>query len=142
LIKKLFKEGALDDVFLTNSIIDELSVYEVILTERERVNYHNKSFSDPELDSLFLSTYRYFDSGKLNELFKIYREDKQYIYCFDLQHLILSVPFRKLYDMRHLLTNTDHFDASLQKKLDDIDETLKKMGLSLVKLGLYDLETY
>lgn len=94
LVKELKKNGELSDPILDN-LIDDLDPYSWYMHHRERINYSQKNFSEPETDICFVHLESYFKDKKVIDLFKFY-DSKDYSICFDTDHSILSIPFKKL----------------------------------------------
>ena len=84
----------MSDPILDNQIGD-LDPYNWYMRHRERINYSQKNFSEPETDICFIHLESYFKDKKVIELLKFYNS-KDYSICFDTDHSILSIPFKKI----------------------------------------------
>jgi hypothetical protein len=94
LIKDLYFQGKIVDPILDNKI-DDNDAYTWFMKNRERINYSQKNFSEPDADICFTHLYNYFKQREVLELFEFYNS-KDYSICFDLDHSILSIPYKKL----------------------------------------------
>lgn len=95
----LHKNGLLPDPLFTN-LIENDNVFIWAMKQRERVNYQQKNFTDPQIDHCLTNVKGYIDSGLLKDLFVLYDNDTTLQYCFDIDHLMVSVPYmllRRLY---------------------------------------------
>lgn len=116
------------DTLLDNDIEPGVDVYSWMCLNRERVNYHQKHFPDPEPDFVLQKVYdSYIQTNKLTELLNLY-ESKLY-YCFDKDHATIAVPYRKLRICRDLLVGRASPDASEQKKLNAVKGDLLAAGI-------------
>ncbi|MBX2974742.1 MAG: hypothetical protein KF721_01320 [Ignavibacteriaceae bacterium] len=132
ILKFLKEKGELADPILDNTI-DQLDPYTWYMKHRERINYTQKCFVEPETDLCFSHLEQYFQNKKVIELFKFYNT-KDYSICFDTDHSILSIPFKKL--MQIIEKGRDKIDidkANLKKIVFHLKE-LKTCGLSKSEL--------
>lgn len=94
LVKDFCRCGKIIDPILDNNI-DDVDAYTWLLQNRERINYSQKNFSEPNVDCVFSHVDTYFETLELVELLKFYKS-KDYSICFDTDHSILSIPFKKM----------------------------------------------
>lgn len=94
LMKDLHNSGKLNDPILDNNL-EDVDAYTWLMQNRERINYQQKNFAEPEIDNAFTHIFSYFENSNLVELFEFYNS-KDYSVCFDLDHSILSIPYKKL----------------------------------------------
>lgn len=117
------------DILLDNDIEADVDVYSWMCSNRERVNYHAKHFSDPEADDVLTKVYNdYVTAHKLTELFNLYEADV--LYCFDTDHATLAVPYKKLRTCRDLLYGRVVKDVSEQNRLDSVKAQLLSVGIN------------
>jgi len=94
IVKDLHSNGLLLDPILDNKI-DAIDAYTWHLSHRERINYQQKNFSEPDVDDVFSHLSQYFIEDRCSELFDFYNTH-DYSICFDLDHSILAIPYKKL----------------------------------------------
>jgi len=93
--KSLPPSVILHDTMLDNEIEAGIDVYTWMCSNRERVNYHAKYFSDPEPDEVLQKIYNnYIKFHKLTDLLNLY--EKNFLFCFDKDHATVAVPYHKL----------------------------------------------
>lgn len=116
------------DILLDNEIEADVDVYSWMCSNRERVNYHAKHFSDPESDDVLTKIFDdYVTTHKLTELLNLY--EAEILYCFDTDHATLAVPYKKLRTCRDLLYGRVTKDTSEQKRLDSVKAQLLAVGI-------------
>lgn len=64
-----------------------------LLQQRERINYRQSLFPDPDCDEALERPYNYISDGKVNELLVMYVNDTIMAHMFDEEHSMLSIPF-------------------------------------------------
>lgn len=116
------------DPLLDNEIEPGIDVFSWMRLNRERVNYHNRHFSDPEPDDILKKVYYdYVVTSRLTDLLGLYESD--IVYCFDIDHATIAVPYRKLRDCWNLLKGKAVISASEQDKMDSIKSILESLGV-------------
>lgn len=116
------------DILLDNKIEADVDVYSWMCSNRERVNYHAKHFSDPETDDVLTKIYNdYVTAHKITELLNLY--ETNVLYCFDIDHATLAVPYKKIRTCRDLLYGRVTKDHSEQKKLDSVKTQMLSVGI-------------
>ena len=94
--KALVDARVIVDPVLDNDI-DGISPYLWLMEQRERVNYRQQCFSDPECDGCVIRPYKdYIAVGKCNKLLELYSDDNMLIYLFDKDHSMVSVPYYRI----------------------------------------------
>ena len=78
------------DILQTNTI-NGLNVYEYLMEMRNHVTYRERSFKEPEFDHFF---FEISNLKKLSYYILEYINDSSYAYCFDADHVCLSVPLK------------------------------------------------
>ncbi len=78
-----------------------------------------KNFADPYPDKITLHLLSYFREGKLGDLFEFYNKNTDYSICFDLDHAILSIPYKK---MKNKIDLSDVYKRKLISCLNLISE--------------------
>jgi hypothetical protein len=105
----LYNQGVLSDPLQGNKI-EEISLYEWFMNQREHVNYKQKEYDDPNYSRIFENTVNYMSEGRIQELFTLYYEDAAYVYCYDVENCILAAPIMKARLIKEKITNTrTHF---------------------------------
>lgn len=128
LAEKLYEDGDLIDPILDNKI-DDLTSYVWLMKNRERVNYQMKNFSDPYADTIMSHFDSYFRDSKITELLQFYAKNSDYSICFDLDHAVLSIPFKKLQDtFTYIRANLLLTDKEYRKMI-DLKWTLEKLDI-------------
>lgn len=94
LVKHLINQGKMVDPILGN-LIDGVDAYSWYMHNRERINYSQKNFAEPKTDATFSHLVTYFNENKVFELLDFYNS-KNYSICFDTDHSVLSIPYKKL----------------------------------------------
>lgn len=118
----------LQDTLLDNDIEPGVDVYSWMCSNRERVNYHQKHFPDPEPDFVLQKVYdNYIQTNKLTELLSLY--ESNLLYCFDKDHATIAVPYKKLRTCRDLLIGRAMLDASEQKQVNSVKNVLISAGI-------------
>ena len=94
--RDLVNAGVIIDPVLDNEIDGE-SPYLWLMAQRERVNYRQQCFSDPESDDCVLRPYQdYISEDKCKELFELYTNDSMLVYLFDKDHSMIAIPFYRI----------------------------------------------
>lgn len=133
LLKKMKTEHKIVDEILDVDL-EGTDAYSWLMKHRERSNYQIKHFSDPEVDELFQHLVKYFETNTLFELFDFYRQS-DYTICFDIEHSALSIPFKKIIQVKEKLKtkhglnlhdNLKHY-AYLKKKLLELGITKENL---------------
>lgn len=116
------------DILLDNDIEADVDVYSWMCSNRERVNYLAKHFSDPEADDVLTKIYNdYVTTHKLSDLLNLY--EANILYCFDTDHATMAVPYKKLRTCRDLLYGRATKDASEQNRLDSVKAQMSAVGI-------------
>lgn len=116
------------DKLLDNNIEVNDDVYTWMRKNRERVSYQMKRFSDPEPDDVLSKVYAdYFEQQKLTDLFNLYKSD--IIYCFDVDHATLAVPYKKLLICNDLLQGRVSLSDIEQIQMADAEALLLSVGI-------------
>lgn len=135
LVKELHQTGQLNDPILDNKI-EDVDAYTWLMQNRERINYQQKNFREPNTDSVFSHINNYFESRSLIDLFKFYNS-KDYSICFDLDHSILSIPYKKLIQIWKKSNGRIDISGEYLKKINFYIKDLKDFNIS--KNNIYDL---
>ena len=114
--KKLFDDGEIIDPIFGNQIDDE-NAYLWLMKNRERVNYQMKDFSDPNHDKILNHIISYFNEEKVSDLLNFYNLNTDYSICFDLDHSILSIPFKKLMQIHKKIKNKIEYNNKHKRKI-------------------------
>jgi hypothetical protein len=114
--KKLYDEGEITDPIFGNDI-DNLNAYLWLMKNRERVNYQMKDFSDPYHDDILNHIISYFEEDKVSKLFEFYKQNTDYSICFDIEHSILSIPFKKLTQLHIKLKDKIDYKNEFKRKI-------------------------
>lgn len=133
LLKKLKLEHKITDEILDVEL-EGTDGYTWLMKHRERSNYQSKYFSDPEVDELFHHIENYFKTNTLFDLFDFYKQC-DYSICFDLEHSILAIPFKKIMQVKEKIKFKYGLDVSdnlkhylyLKDKLDELGFTKEKI---------------
>ena len=116
------------DVLLDNVIEPGIDVYSWMCLNRERVNYHQKHFPDPEPDFILQKVYDdYVLTNKLTDLLNLY--ESNLVYCFDKDHATLAIPYKKLKTCRNLLLSRANPDSFEQKQFASVKNDLIAVGI-------------
>jgi hypothetical protein len=108
----------LSDILLSNDI-DGMSSYEWLKDKRERINYREREFHDPNSPD-FLQT---ISERELHKLIDLYVNDDAFIYCFQEDHATLALPIK-----RWILTREDLLKIKLSLVLtDDKNDLIKNL---------------
>ena len=94
LLKDLHDKGKVIDPILDNEL-EDVDAYTWLMSNRERINYQQKNFAEPGIDNTLTHINVYFEHNNVNELFEFYNS-KDYSICFDLDHSVLSIPYKKM----------------------------------------------
>lgn len=103
--EKLYTSSELIDPILGNKINGE-NAYMWFMSNRDRVNYQMKDFSDPVCDSSLSHIISYFDNKEIVNLFSFYNTKTDYSICFDVDHALLAIPYMKLVSVYKRVSNT------------------------------------
>ncbi len=98
------------DILLSQTI-DSINVYEWIMNRREQINYRERSFNEPDHSDFWDYIAVQVKSGRLDKLVKDYHSDP-FILCFQEEHTMLAVPFKRALLTRDKLFN-EGIDISL-----------------------------
>lgn len=128
LAEKLYEEGEVFDPILDNKI-DDLTSYTWLLKNRERVNYQMKNFSDPYSDSITTHFDSYFKESKISDLLMFYARNNDYSICFDVEHAILAIPFKKLQVTFKFIKGSLSLTDKEYRKMVDLKWTLENLGI-------------
>lgn len=128
LVEKLYKLAILSDPMLGNKI-DGMNVYLWMLKQRERVNYQMKDFADPQCDSILNHIVPYYDDCDLLSLFKFYNSQDCSI-CFDTDHTILAVPYKKLVSIYNQIKSDIPKDLIIHRKIVHSISLLGTLGMT------------
>lgn len=116
------------DILLDNEIVPGKNVYLWMCDNRERVNYLQMHFPDPEPDVVLQKIYdNYILTGKQTDLLYLYETD--IIYCFDKDHATVAVPYKKLRICRDLLLGRAKLDPFEQRQLESVRYDLLSTGI-------------
>lgn len=114
--KKLYDDGEIIDPIFGNQINDE-NAYLWLMKNRERVNYQMKDFSDPKHDQVLNHIISYFNEEKVSDLLNFYHLNTDYSVCFDLDHSILSIPFKKLLQIHSKIQDKIEYNNKQKRKI-------------------------
>lgn len=129
LLKKLKNEHKLNDEILDIDL-EGTDAYTWLMKHREKTNYQLKNFTDPEIDELFQHLYTYFKTKNLFELFNFYNS-ADYSICFDLDHSILSIPFKKIMQVKNKINTKYQLNTQENRKhYSYLKNRLLELGLS------------
>lgn len=129
LLKKLKNEHKITDEILDIDL-EGTDAYSWLMKHRERTNYQMKNFVDPEIDILFNHLNNYFKEKTLFELFNFYSQS-DYGICFDLDHSILSIPFKKIIQIKEKIIAKHGFHLSGNiKQYIYLKDRLEELGLT------------
>jgi hypothetical protein len=131
-VKDLHLQGKIVDPILDNKI-DDNDAYTWFMLNRERINYSQKNFSEPDIDICFGHFYDYFKQRKVLELFEFYNS-KDYSICFDLDHSILSIPYKKLVQVLKKGNGKIDFSGIYSRKLVFYLSELSEYGIDRKEL--------
>ncbi len=127
LYKRFHNNGIILDPLLDNNL-DGNDVYTWYRKCRERINYSQKDFSEPDISDMLIHVFRnYIDDGGIEELFSFY-DSNSYAICFDQDHALLSVPYKKLNQVYNKVLALPHNIDSLRKIIFCIN-ILEKCGI-------------
>jgi len=127
-VKELHRNNSIIDPILGN-LIDDTDAYTWLMQNRERVNYQQKNFIEPDIDENFNHINQYFESNTIIDLFRFYNS-KNYSICFDLDHSILSIPYKKLLQILHKGRGKIDFSGDYLNKLIFYMRLLKKYNIN------------
>ncbi|MCK4827455.1 hypothetical protein KA005_67625, partial [bacterium] len=88
---KLHKSGVNTDP-LQDGNIDDMIPYFWLMKQREKINYTQKEFTDPNIVSWLQKPLSYFTENKEQDLLEMYDKADDYLYCFDKDHACLAIP--------------------------------------------------
>lgn len=126
--EKLYNSRELSDPILGNKIDDE-NVYMWFMKHRDRVNYQMKDFSDPCCDPVLTHIISYFDRKELVRLFEFYNSNNDYSICFDVEHMILAVPYKKLISVYKRIRTGMVITSDIRNKIIETNKLLCNMGV-------------
>ena len=67
------------------------------MRQRERINYRQQCFSDPDCDTSIVVPYQYYISNnKCNKLFELYSNDSLLVHLFDKDHSMIAIPYYRI----------------------------------------------
>lgn len=135
LVKELYKNNQLIDPILDN-LIEDVDAYTWLMQNRERINYQQKNFVEPGVDYFFHHINDYFYNYKLIDLLKFYNT-KDYSICFDLDHSIMSIPYKKLIQIWKKSNGKIDLSDNYLKKIIFYLEELRSFNFT--KSDLYDI---
>ena len=92
---------------LQDGFIDEILPYFWLMSQREKINYQLKDFSDPSIVDCLKKPATYIKNGKESYLLNMYKLADDYIYCFDHEHACLAIPFCKIQQISRKLKIKD-----------------------------------
>ncbi len=129
LLKKLKNEHKIIDEILDNNLDDD-DAYTWMMKQREKVNYQIKDFHDPNPSNPVDHVYSYFKDDQVFDLLKFYNES-DYSICFDLQHSIVSIPFKKIKQIQKKIESSHNIDIKLNiEKVQFMKKNLKHVGIT------------
>lgn len=129
LLKRLKNEHKITDEILDIEL-DSTDAYTWLMKHRERSNYQMKNFSDPITDILFQHIDKYFSENTIPELLNFY-SNSDYSICFDTDHAALSIPFKKLMQIKEKIKARYGLEDSQNlKHYSYLKSQLKGLGLS------------
>lgn len=126
--EKLYNLSELTDPILGNKINGE-NAYMWFMSNRDRVNYQMKDFSDPICDVFLSHVISYFDNKELLKLFQFYNTKTDYSVCFDTDHTLLSIPYKKLISVYKRISATMIITPESKQKLIETRKLLFDLGL-------------
>lgn len=129
LAERLYDLGEIVDPILDNKI-DDMTSYTWLLKNRERVNYQMKNFTDPYTDIITAHFEPYFKKSKISELLEFYAINNDYSVCFDVDHAILSIPFKKLQNTFIFIKKYLTLTNNELRKMVDLKWTLENIGIN------------
>jgi len=125
-LSKLHKEGKHID-FIQDMEIEGESPYVWMMKQRERINYQSRDFSDPTAQDILVKPASYFVRNADQELFELYKNDTYGLYCSDLDHACLAIPYNKI---KYLSKTFNNLGIEV-----NIPESLEKHLEKLIKLS-------
>lgn len=126
--EKLYNLAELTDPILGNRINGK-NAYMWFMGNRERVNYQMKDFPDPACDVSLRHVYSYFTEKKLVDLFLFYNANTDYSICFDTDHTLLSIPYKKLISVYKRISTSMIITPESKQKLIETRKLLFDLGL-------------
>lgn len=126
--EKLYNLSELTDPILGNKINNE-NAYMWFMSNRDRVNYQMKDFSDPICDVSLSHVISYFDNNELMNLFQFYNTKTDYSICFDTDHTLLAIPYKKLISVYKRINTTMIVAAESKQKFIETSKLLFDLGL-------------
>lgn len=127
--EKLYNQAELIDPILGNKINNE-NVYMWFMKQRDRVNYQMKDFSDPCCDLVLSHVISYFHNKELVKLFEFYNSKSDYSICFDIDHTIISVPYKKLISIYKKIRSEFAVTPDIKDKFIETIKLLYDIGIS------------
>ena len=115
LAKKLNEDGEIFDPIFGNEINGD-NAYIWLMKNRERINYQTQDFSDPYADVILLHLKSYFQKNKIKDLFEFYNSNVDYSICFDIDHSIIAIPFKKITNIFKKLETDFYFPDEYKRK--------------------------
>ncbi|MBA4277142.1 hypothetical protein [Flavobacterium sp.] len=129
LLQKLKNEHKLIDEILDVQL-EGIDAYSWLMKHRERSNYQMKNFVDPKVDELFQHINYYFKTKTLYDLFDFYNQS-DYTICFDLDHSALSIPFKKIMQIKEKIIAKHGLNVSENiKEYQYLKDKLEELGLT------------
>lgn len=127
--EKLYNLAELTDPILGNQINGK-NAYMWFMGNRDRVNYQMKDFPDPTCDVSLRHVYSYFAEKKLVDLFLFYNENTDYSICFDTDHTLLSIPYKKLISVYKRISTSIIITPESKQKFIETRKLLIELGLT------------
>lgn len=135
LLKKLKSNHIIVDDILDN-LLEGIDPYTWMMKHRERVNYQLKNFTDPNTYELFNHIDSYFKAMTIFDLLFFYKQSN-YNICFDLDHSIISIPFKKIIQIKEKIETKYKFEVFANiKHYKYIINNLTQLGLTSGKIKL------
>jgi hypothetical protein len=80
--------------FLLTNLINGISVYDWMMQKREEINYKNRTFHEPIIPDFLRYFYDNISKGNTRKIIYEYLHDDSY--CFDDDHICVSVPIKRM----------------------------------------------
>ena len=118
-ILQAFKTIVANDVLQTNHVNGD-SVYDWLFAQRNRIQYRDRSFCEPEQNDYFHPNI--FRRESFDAQITAYIQDSVAVYCFIEEHSLIATSIRRLSDSKAVLR-----DAGLPDPLLDRQVTVRRM---------------